>query len=83
MALHLLAYAHLPPRLRVSHEVLAEEVELNRRGGTRAWGEALEVRCAAARIPFVRWHPKLRLPTRPIPKFVTKEDEFRGRMRRG
>ena len=82
MAMHLYAAMHLPPRLRVAHDVLTAEVEINHRGGTRAWGDALEARCAEAKIPFVRWHPKQRLPIRPIPKFVTKEEEIRRRRRR-
>lgn len=82
MAMHLFAAMHLPPRLRVAHDVLAAEVEINRRVGTRAWGDALEARCSEAKFLFVRWHPRQRLPTTPIPKFVTKQEEPRRRRQR-
>jgi hypothetical protein len=82
MAMHMYAAMHLPPRLRLAHEVLADQVELNCRVGTSAWGDALEARCAEGKIPFVRWQRKQRMPTRPIPKFVTQATEPRRRRRR-
>lgn len=82
MALHLYAAMHLPPRLRSRGDLLSEEDELVRRADMRAWGDALEVRCAEAKIPFVRWQRKQRMPTLPIPKFVTQATEPRRRRRR-
>jgi hypothetical protein len=68
MALHLFGLQHLPPRLRLSQEVLAAEVGARVWLGMKAWGDDLECRCREGNVPFVRAHPRLRLPTRPLSK---------------
>jgi len=68
MLLHLRGLTHLPPRLRVSPEALEAEILPRARLGMSAWGDDLKRRCLESGIPFVRWHAKLRLPTRPMSK---------------
>lgn len=79
MAMYLLGWSLLPPRLRLSGEQLETEIlpplaedkpVPKALLGEAAWGDDLKKRCEAANVPFVRWHKKLRIPTIPIDQMI-------------
>ena len=46
--------------------------------GKKAWGDDLARRCEAGKVPFFRWHRKLRMPTKPMSKIGLRWSAEKG-----
>lgn len=68
MAMYLAGRYSLPPRLQLSPEALEADIKPTMWLGMKAWGDDLERRCREGSVPFIRWRPGIRLPTRPMSK---------------